>query len=242
MTDPTLTHVLLFVRNGRAPMVPDTVWGFHRVSLFKHYILKNLVKRTGAEPGRIRVIDRLTDVALSALAVFVLFEILNVEMGVTVKGVVAVGSVWTLVVSLAAKEIVSNFLHGILLSASDHIYEGDLVRTSKSGFQGTVARMGWLETVLQGTDDVTITVPNAQLKGDQVANLSRNNVCQVHQTLRFLYRLVDRTTGGNVVGFRMFVRNTQLLNRRCCHDQVMRTNCRNLCTISNGGYERRAPP
>jgi small-conductance mechanosensitive channel len=153
-------------------------------------VLKKVITNTGAEPGRIQVIDRLTDAALLLLATFVLLEILNLKMGVAVKGVVAVGSVWTLVASLAVKEIVSNFFHGILLSASDRIYEGDSIRLSESGFKGTVARLGWLETVLRGTDNTMITIPNTQLQGDQVANLSRINVCQVHQTLRFPYRLV----------------------------------------------------
>ena len=40
----------------------------------------------------------------------------------------------------------SNFFNGILLSASDRIYEGDTVQISKSGFRGNVERLGWLET------------------------------------------------------------------------------------------------
>ena len=151
-------------------------------------MLKKVFQNTVAEPGRIQVIDRLTDVGLLLLAIFILLEILNLEMGVAVKGVVAVGSVWTLVVSLAVKEIVSNFIHGILLSASDRIYEGDSIRLSESGFSGTVTRLGWLETAVRGTDNHLITIPNAQLQGEQVANLSRINICQVYQTLRFSYR------------------------------------------------------
>lgn len=151
-------------------------------------MLKKGFQHTVAEPGRIHVIDRLTDVGLMLLTIFILLEILNVKMGVAVKGVVAVGSIWTVVVSLAVKEIVSNFIHGILLSASDRIYEGDSIRLPESDFRGTVARLGWLETVLRGPDDVIVTIPNAQLQGEQVANLSRVNVCQVYQTLRFSYR------------------------------------------------------
>jgi small-conductance mechanosensitive channel len=168
----------------------DTIWGFHRVSRFKHFVLKKIFQYTAAEPNRIHVIDRVTDAGLMLLTVFILLEILNLKMGVAVKGVVAVGSIWTVVVSLAVKETVSNFIHGILLSASDRIYEGDSIRLSLSDseFRGTVARLGWLETVLRGTDDVMITIPNAQFQGEQVANLSRINVSQVYQTLRFSSR------------------------------------------------------
>jgi small-conductance mechanosensitive channel len=74
-----------------------------------------------------------------------------------------------------------------LLSASDRIYEGDTVQISKSGFKGAVERLGWLETVLRGNDDIMLTVPNTELQGSQVSNLSRIHICQVYQTLRFKY-------------------------------------------------------
>mmetsp|Transcript_11686 Transcript_11686/g.27999 ORF Transcript_11686/g.27999 Transcript_11686/m.27999 type:complete len:516 (-) Transcript_11686:987-2534(-) len=183
-----------------------TIWMFQRISTFKRYVIHKLYKYRSSgsasrstssssdgeivtpikdDRGRLQLIDRLIDAGLILLTAFVLLEILNFEFGVAVKGVVAVGSVWTLVVSLAMKEIVSNFFNGILLSASDRIYEGDTVQISKSGFRGHVERLGWLETVLRGNDDIMMTVPNAELQGSQVSNLSRIRICQVHQTLKF---------------------------------------------------------
>ena len=80
----------------------------------------------------------------------------------------------------------SNFFYGFLLAASDRIYEGDSIRLSKSGFKGQVYRLGWLETVLRGSDDIMVTVPNSELLGNQISNLSRIRICQVYQTLRFV--------------------------------------------------------
>jgi hypothetical protein len=82
-----------------------TIWAFVRVSKFKHYVLRKMVTKSGTDPGRIRIINRFTDAGLFVLGVFALYEILNVQMGIALRGVVAVGSVWTLVVSLAMKEI-----------------------------------------------------------------------------------------------------------------------------------------
>lgn len=168
-----------------------TLWFFRRISILKHYVLRK-VQGPRTDKGRLQVINRLSDAGLLLLAMFVLFEILNVEMGIAVKGVVAVGSMWTLVVSLAMKEIVSNFFNGILLSASDRIYEGDAVQIPKQNFKGSVERLGWLETVLRGSDDIMITVPNSELQGSRVSNLSRIHISQVYQTLRFKYADADK--------------------------------------------------
>ena len=102
-----------------------TIWMFQRISTFKRYVIHKLYKyRSNGgtnrstssdgeiitpikdDRGRLQLIDRLIDAGLILLTAFVLLEILNFEFGVAVKGVVAVGSVWTLVVSLAMKEIV----------------------------------------------------------------------------------------------------------------------------------------
>ncbi|KAG7344401.1 mechanosensitive ion channel [Nitzschia inconspicua] len=179
-----LTHVFSYVIY--------TIWIFYRLSVVKGYVLSKMVKRSRADPGRIQVINRFADAGLLVLAVFVLYEILNLQMGLALRGVVAVGSVWTLVVSLAIKDIASNFFYGFLLAASDRIYEGDSIQLSKSGFKGQVYRLGWLETVLRGSDDIMVTVPNSELLGNHISNLSRIRICQVYQTLRFPYSEVEK--------------------------------------------------
>lgn len=92
-----LTHVFSYV--------VYTIWIFYRLSIIKGYILQKMVKKSQADPGRIQVINRFADAGLLVIAVFVLYEILNLQMGLALRGVVAMGSVWTLVVSLAMKDI-----------------------------------------------------------------------------------------------------------------------------------------
>jgi small conductance mechanosensitive channel len=101
-----------------------------------------------------------------------------------------VGSISTLVVSLASQGLLMQVLNGLLLSASDRIYEGDNVRFG-NGVSGTVVKMGWMETVLRGSDEVMLTVPNADLTSERVSNLSRIRKCQVEQVLKFQYKDVD---------------------------------------------------
>jgi small-conductance mechanosensitive channel len=162
-----------------------TVWAANRLSKVKRFLLCRI---TGESEGRLQVVNRLGDAMLGCGTLFLILDILNLEMGLAMRGFVAFGSVGTLIFSLAAKDIVSNLLNGIILSASDRIYEGDTIRLHKSGFSGSVHSLGWLETVLRGSDEIFITIPNADLLSQRVCNLSRVHQCQVKQTLRFAYK------------------------------------------------------
>lgn len=146
----------------------------------------------GDTTGRIQVVDRFGNFFLAVCAIFMILDVLNVEMGIATKGAVAFGSVGTIVFSLAAKDTVANILHGVILSASDRLYEGDSIRLHKSGFSGTVHRLGWLETVVRGSDNVMVTIPNADLLSQRVCNLSRVNLCQVKQKLVFSYNDLEK--------------------------------------------------
>jgi small-conductance mechanosensitive channel len=161
-----------------------TAWATLRLSALKRYMLCQM---TGEEEGRLQVVNRLLDAILFLVGGFLILDILSLEMGLAMRGAMAFGSVGTLVFSLASKDIVSNLLQGIVLSASDRLYEGDNVRLLNSGFSGTVAKLGWLETVLRGSDDIMVTINNAELLSLQVCNLSRIQECQVTQILRFPY-------------------------------------------------------
>ena len=93
----------------------------------------------------------------------------------------AFGSIGTLVFTLASQGIAKQLLYGILLSASDRIYEGDNILLGKSKFSGTVAKLGWVETVVRGSDEVMLTISNADLVSERVSNLSRVNQSHVKQ-------------------------------------------------------------
>lgn len=49
-----------------------------------------------------------------------------------------------------------------------------------------------METTIRGPDEIMVTVPNADLAGERVSNLSRIQQSQVKQTLRFEYKDADK--------------------------------------------------
>ena len=169
-----------------------TVWFVQRISKVKTHWISSLMDVRGESErvGRIKIVDRLIDGALLVVAAFFLFEVLSVNLGFAGKSFFALGGISTLVMSMALQGTATQLLNGLLLATSDRIYEGDSVRFG-NGISGTIVKLGWMETVLRGSDEIMLTVPNADLASQQVSNLSRIHKCQVKQTLRFQYKDVD---------------------------------------------------
>ena len=98
----------------------------------------------------------------------------------------SVGATGTLVFGIASKDIASQAMAGLTLHLSEKMFEGDSVRFS-DGTSGKITKMGWFETMIKNSDNVVVGVPNSELTGQRVYNLSRTPQSQVKQTLRISY-------------------------------------------------------
>jgi small-conductance mechanosensitive channel len=167
-----------------------TAWIVRKASQIKKWLLCRMWGTSPEMLGRLDVVDHLADAFLLVVAILFVTEMLSVELGLAGKSIFAFGSIGTLVFSLGAQGLVSNFLNGLLLAASDRVYEGDVVEFG-NGIQGTVVDMGWMETVLR-SDEILLSVPNSDLASQRLSNISRLRKCQVNQTLRFRYQDVKK--------------------------------------------------
>ena len=141
--------------------------------------------------GRLEILDRF----INGIAVFVyglfLVDWLSLELGYALKSIFGLASVFSVAFTLASKDILSNLLSGIWLQASGKASPGDAVRFG-DGTSGGLVKMGWLETSLRDGEGAMVKVPNAQLAGQKMSNLSEIKKAQVKQTLRFDYADADK--------------------------------------------------
>ena len=77
--------------------------------------------------ARAKIADHLLDGAVYIALAFSLFGLLQVEAGLTLRSFVAFGSAGTLIFSLASKDLATQLVNGLALSASDKVYEGEQV-------------------------------------------------------------------------------------------------------------------
>jgi small-conductance mechanosensitive channel len=166
-------------------------WASQRLSVFKRHILSQAVSRKPDKLGRVSMIDHLVDGLIYICTGLFLLDILNVELGVGFTSVFAFGSVGTLVIGLATKEIAAMFVSGLTLTTSNRISEGDDV-TFGDGTNGTIQKIGWMQTTLRNYDEMIEVVPNSELGNQRVKNVSRVTMCQVKQFLRFRYEDAEK--------------------------------------------------
>lgn len=162
------------------------VWIAQRLAVGKKHLLRRYVSYHPQSYGRIRVTDRLINAAIIAATAVLVITVLKIQMGVALHSFLAVGSVGTLALGLASQGIATQVLNGLMLASSDRIYEGDVVRFG-DGLSGTIVQMGWMETIIRGSDEVMVSVPHTKLVKQQVSNLSRVRYSQVYQVLKFKY-------------------------------------------------------
>jgi small conductance mechanosensitive channel len=71
------------------------------------------------------------------------------------------------------------------------IVEGDRILL-QDGTTGTVQKLGWLNTHLRQSDELVVRIPNTQISGKRVANISRSRLSTVKQALAVPYDDIDK--------------------------------------------------
>jgi len=163
-----------------------TVWAANKIMKFKHYLLMKYMAESKQKVGLAHLIDHMINGMLGCITMFSIVDILDIE-GAGLKSAITFGSAGTLAFTLASQSIVSAIVNGFALSASNRFYVGELVKFG-DGTSGTVVKLGWMETVLRSSDNLVVAVPNTQLAGQRVMNLSRNKMCQIKLMLKFHYK------------------------------------------------------
>eukprot|EP00956_Cyclotella_meneghiniana_P027050 scaffold59883_cov66-Cyclotella_meneghiniana.AAC.3 len=167
-------------------------WITHRLALLKRFILrKTLLPYEGGDLGKLEVIDDLLTGVFYLIYFFHLLQYFEVQTGLAVKSLFSIGATGTLAFGLASKDLASQVLGGLTLHLSDKMYEGDSVRFS-DGTSGVVEELGWMETHIRNSDEVTVRIPNKILGGQRIYNLSRTPRSQVKQTLRISYNSASK--------------------------------------------------
>jgi small-conductance mechanosensitive channel len=177
-----------------------TLWLAMVTAKAKHHVLVQYLpewttydddKRNNFD-GLVALINHVVNAIIGGVAAMIIIDILELS-GLGIRSAFALGSAGTLAITLGTQSLVHHIVSGFTMTTSNRFYVGDFVQLSKGGssqvtFAGTVESLGWLETTIRGSNDQVTTIPNAQLEGIQVCNLSRNTMCQVKLTLHFKYQ------------------------------------------------------
>ena len=172
----------------KAAHISITVWFALRAGEFKRWFLRKLFEGDKYQVGKTQVYNTVLNVLITLLTVGHVLDLFDINVGVALASLLSIGGVGTLVLSLASKDIATELVSGLVVSASDRFVLGEEVAFS-DGTAGFVHEMGLLYTDIRGYDERVTRIPNSKISSQKATNLSRVSAkSQVKQTLRFSYK------------------------------------------------------
>lgn len=129
-----------------------------------------------------------------ATYVFAGYSCLN-ALGVNMTGLLAVGGVSGIAIGFAAQKLVSNCIGGILIFLTQPFVEGDHVILKDASIEGRVEVVGWHSTRIASLEDgYSFIVPNTDILGSALRNLSRREYVPIKVTIPFPDNITAKET------------------------------------------------
>ena len=139
------------------------------------WLLETLSERSVTRRLSIKWLIPITRMALWAIAAYLIA--VNVFQ-VDAQGLLAAGAALGVAVGIAAQDMIKNVLGGLTVVFDQPFQVGDKVRVG--GTYGEVVSIGLRSTRMVTADDDLVTIPNALMVGEQVANSNAGQLnCQV---------------------------------------------------------------
>lgn len=148
---------------------------FWLVLIWKENIIEHFLKRAEKKNSEkddkalIQALNRLGTTFIILVGVFVILDIFNVPLGAFVTSGIAGG----LAISLAAKDMLSNFFGGLMIYIHRHFVVGDWIMSPNKNFEGVVEEIGWYMTRIRTFERRPLFIPNAVVTDAIVENPGR---------------------------------------------------------------------
>jgi small conductance mechanosensitive channel len=144
-------------------------------------IIMRSLTRAKFDPTLIPFVENLS---YAALMVFVVITALS-TLGVQMTSVIAVLGAAGLAVGLALQGSLANFASGVLLLVFKPFKVGDYIKAA--GTEGSVKAIHIFNTILTSPDNVRIIVPNSQITGGNITNVTANDTRRIDLVMSVSY-------------------------------------------------------
>jgi MscS family membrane protein len=128
-----------------------------------HYLKKPVDKDSATAIGK------LLRGSVVALAVLMMMQ----SYGYSISGLLAFGGIGSIIIGFAAKDLLANFLGGLMLYLDRPFKVGDWVRSNDKQLEGIVEEIGWRVTCIRTFDKTPLYVPNSTFASISIENPSR---------------------------------------------------------------------
>ncbi|KAG7339062.1 mechanosensitive ion channel [Nitzschia inconspicua] len=169
-----------------------TIWIAKNVSEFKRYLLSRANRKDLSQAAGARLINRFLDVIIVVATTLAILDFLSVKTGFALQSILGFSSLGTLVFSLASQNLASEFLASLAIQGTNMYQEGEVIILGDGTVTGMVLKLGWLNTHIRQGNDCIVRVPNTQIAGSRLANVSRQQLASVQVTLDISYQEISK--------------------------------------------------
>ncbi len=183
VTTYSLTMVL------RVLMCGITLWvTFRLISRFEYNINYFSTNITNLDPMTRIAIGRFARII--AVAIFTLILLHNLD--IDIRGLLALGSAGTIVIGIAARDLLANFFGGLMLFTERPFGVGDNIIVKEKNIEGCVENIGWRVTSIRTLEKSPLYIPNAMFLNIGIENLSRRTNRLINEIISIKYKDVDK--------------------------------------------------
>jgi len=139
---------------------------FILVKIFNRFVVRVAEERVKVQKGRLANIQRFFQLIVYSIAVFLILWAFNVD----VTGLIAGLGIGALIIGFALKDIIENWVSGLLIISGKTYRIGDVIRVEN--LTGVVTDISLRTTKLKTYDRNVIILPNSTLLKKNIINLT----------------------------------------------------------------------
>lgn len=174
------------------------------IALVVRWLLRRLARRhdSDARTTAFSIVARVLFAVIIAIAIYIALEIIGVDLGPVLAGAGIAG----IVLAFALKDIVQNYVSGILMGFRSPFIPGDEIISGD--YEGVVEELNLRYTTLRTYDGVRVYLPNGEVLQNAITNLTTNGTRRTQFSIGVAYgsdielarqRIIDAVTSVDAV-------------------------------------------
>ena len=133
-------------------------------------------------------VGRLLKIILAIWIFLIIMQALHID----ITGLVAIGGAGTIVLGLAAKELLANFFGGMMIFMDRQFMVGDSIKSPNQDIEGAVEYIGWRLTRIRTLDGSLLYVPKSVFLTISVENCSKRYNRRIKEIIRLKYKDLEK--------------------------------------------------
>ncbi|MBP9722129.1 MAG: mechanosensitive ion channel family protein [Gammaproteobacteria bacterium] len=154
-------------------------------------LIKNIEHNYFIAPDKDSTLDLASSNAmgklLKALVVFTATILILQSFGYSLSGLLTIGGAGSLIMGLAAKDMLANFFGGLTVNLDKPFKVGDSIKLDSYKLEGVIEKIGWRTTRLKNGEKCPVYIPNSIWSNVPVENVSRMSSRRIKETIGLRY-------------------------------------------------------